>query len=555
MPKILLVDDSEPNRDMLARRLRRNGYDIVTAADGQQAVDLAQSEHPDLILMDLNLPVLDGWRATQCIRESSTTRSIPVVALTAYAMSSDRAKAIEAGCDEYETKPIDLPRLISKMESLLHLEHAASPLAASHSTKAQRQTSPDADEGAVPVSSLAHVLVVDDLADNREMLCRRLERNGFTVDVARDGPQALEMLQSRPYDVVLLDIMMPELSGIDVLKTIRKTQPAAELPVVMATALHASEDVVSALDAGANDYVTKPLDFAVVLARVRTQVSLKRAVEQIRALERDLDRRHQALHAANQQMHDDLQAAAKVQAALLPTTAPTVAGYQFAWLFKPSATLAGDLFNLFRLDDRRIGLFVLDVSGHGVAAALLSVTVSRFLSGSADPSSMLWRQAGGDYELEPPARVAQRLGQRFPFDNQTNQFLTAIYGILDVENHEFRYVSAGHPSLLAFSSNGAATVNKSTGYPIGVEGEDYEEQHFQLDPGSRLYLYSDGITEARNAQGQLFGEKRLIDFLRSANKDPLDKAVQRLGTALKEWTGTDTPGDDQTILAIERQSD
>src|SRR6185503_1950385 len=137
MPKILLVDDSEPNRDMLARRLRRNGYDIVTAADGQQAVDLAQSEHPDLILMDLNLPVLDGWRATPCIRESSTTRSIPVVALTAYAMSSDRAKAIEAGCDEYETKPIDLRRLISKMETLLHLEHAVAPVSSTHATKPQ----------------------------------------------------------------------------------------------------------------------------------------------------------------------------------------------------------------------------------------------------------------------------------------------------------------------------------------------------------------------------------------------------------------------------------
>src|SRR5918993_4460947 len=109
MPKILLVDDSEPNRDMLARRLRRNGYDILTAGDGQQAVDIAQTQLPDLILMDLNLPALDGWLATRQIRESPTTRAIPVVALTAHAMSGDRTRAIEAGCDEYETKPIDLP--------------------------------------------------------------------------------------------------------------------------------------------------------------------------------------------------------------------------------------------------------------------------------------------------------------------------------------------------------------------------------------------------------------------------------------------------------------
>ncbi|MEN9937259.1 MAG: hypothetical protein RLZZ387_3838 [Chloroflexota bacterium] len=117
--KILLVEDNEMNRDMLSRRLERKGYDVVIAIDGGQGVALAMSERPDLILMDMSLPVLDGWEATRQIKASGTTAHIPVIALTAHAMSGDRENAIAAGCDDYDTKPVELPRLLGKIESLL----------------------------------------------------------------------------------------------------------------------------------------------------------------------------------------------------------------------------------------------------------------------------------------------------------------------------------------------------------------------------------------------------------------------------------------------------
>ncbi len=117
--KILLVEDNEMNRDMLSRRLERRGYNVVLAVDGQAGVDMASSDAPDLILMDMSLPVLDGWAATRRLKTDTATRGIPVIALTAHAMSSDREKALEAGCDDYDTKPIDLPRLLGKIETLL----------------------------------------------------------------------------------------------------------------------------------------------------------------------------------------------------------------------------------------------------------------------------------------------------------------------------------------------------------------------------------------------------------------------------------------------------
>ena len=119
MAKILIVEDNDMNRDMLSRRLGRKGFDIVMAEDGAQGVDMANSESPDLILMDMSLPVLDGWEATKKIKSTESTESIPIIALTAHAMDSDREKALAAGCDDYDTKPVELPRLLDKINQLL----------------------------------------------------------------------------------------------------------------------------------------------------------------------------------------------------------------------------------------------------------------------------------------------------------------------------------------------------------------------------------------------------------------------------------------------------
>ncbi len=119
MAKLLLVEDNEMNRDMLSRRLMRKGYEVVMAVDGAEGVEMAQSQSPDLILMDMSLPIVDGWEATRQLKAVPGTRSIPVIALTAHAMSGDREKALEAGCDDYDSKPIEFPRLLGKIEGLL----------------------------------------------------------------------------------------------------------------------------------------------------------------------------------------------------------------------------------------------------------------------------------------------------------------------------------------------------------------------------------------------------------------------------------------------------
>jgi sigma-B regulation protein RsbU (phosphoserine phosphatase) len=190
----------------------------------------------------------------------------------------------------------------------------------------------------------------------------------------------------------------------------------------MVTAHDRSDDIVHALDLGANDYVVKPYDFPVILARARTQLALKRVVEQKTELERSLGQRNQELAVANgrlsaayQRMKRDLLAAARVQEALLPRV-PPLPGARFAWGFEPCEELAGDTLNVVSLGRRHVGLYLLDVSGHGVAAALLSVMLSQVMAPAGDEASVLVRRPadGGPDQPVPPAEVAAHLNRRFP---------------------------------------------------------------------------------------------------------------------------------------------
>jgi len=397
----------------------------------------------------------------------------------------------------------------------------------------------------------AALLVVDDSEGNRDALCRRLQRRGYAVTGASDGLQALALVAQGGFDLVLLDVMMPGLNGLEVLEQIRQTHPATELPVIMASAKDQSEDIVRALELGANDYVTKPIDFEVALARVRTHLALKRAVHQVVVLEQRLSHRNWELEVSNAQMRRDLEAAAKIQKAFLPKTLPVLPGLRFAWSYHPCEALAGDFLNICPLGDEQFGMYVLDVSGHGVAAALLAVTLSRVLSPAGDPDSVLLRSGGQlGARLVPPTEVAERLNQRFPWDEETEQFFTIVYGVLDAKTGQFRYVSAGHPGVAHLSRDAETKLHPVAGFPIGL-GEAYDEFTIQMQPGDRLYLYSDGVTEAMNPDGQLFGDGQLLHALDNGRADTLERSLSLLVDDLATWCGGTPSRDDISILAVE----
>ncbi|MFO0844421.1 MAG: SpoIIE family protein phosphatase [Gemmataceae bacterium] len=387
-----------------------------------------------------------------------------------------------------------------------------------------------------PRSSL---LLVDDDANSRALLRHYLQPHGFDVTEAARGAEALARLEERTFDLVLLDVDMPDMDGFEVLRAIRDRHDPADLPVMMATVMNRSSDVVEALGRGANDYVTKPFDLPVVLARARAQQALKQAIDRARELELNLSLRNVELERSNRRIREELAAAARVQEALLPAGVPRLPGAEFAWRYRPCAELAGDLLGLVALPGGRVCLYVLDVVNHGVKAALLAVMINRVLS-----------RLLGDEPL-PPREIAAQLHREFPWDDRTELFFTLMLGVLDPAAGTFRYVAAGHPGPLLLPRAGEPRCLRTPGSPIGLGSGEYDEHQLGLKSGDRLYLFSDGLPEAMNYRGQAFGEARCVELLSGSRGLPLGESVTRLVSAIERWTEPDSPHDDISVTAVE----
>jgi sigma-B regulation protein RsbU (phosphoserine phosphatase) len=384
----------------------------------------------------------------------------------------------------------------------------------------------------------ARILVVDDNEMNRDLLARRLERLGFTVDTADGGHSGLEKILSGDYQLVMLDIMMPDIDGLTVLKKTREVYSKTELPVIMATARDEGSDVAEALSLGANDYVTKPLDFKVVRARVENVLGYAQAVSELRQ--------------TNDRMNRDLEAAARVQASLLPNKPIDIEGAEFIWQYRPCDELAGDGLNLFKRDNEHVAMYVMDVSGHGVASALLSVSVTHHLS------QMIRQKEAAEYggtsgaNITSPAWLARNLNTLFPMESVGRHYFTFLYGVLNVKTRTFRFVSAGSAGPLVIHADGSSDVHDVPAVPIGMfPDSEYEDTLIELQAGDRLYLHTDGLYEERNPESrEQFGRDRMRNALCSASGEPFGTSLDGLFQSITDWRGSEALSDDIAVLGF-----
>jgi sigma-B regulation protein RsbU (phosphoserine phosphatase) len=387
-----------------------------------------------------------------------------------------------------------------------------------------------------PDITTAHILVIDDNEMNRDLLARRLVRSGFTVDTAAGGVSGLEMILSGDYNLVMLDIMMPDIDGLTVLKRTRECFSKTQLPVIMATARDEGSDLAEALSLGANDYVTKPLDFKVVLARIENMLGYAQAVS--------------ALTRANKRMNRDIEAAARVQASLLPHDPVDIEGADFIWLYRPCDELAGDGLNIFKQDDEHVAMYVLDVSGHGVAAALLSVSVTHHLSQMISNHQTAENGASTGSIIISPASLARELNMLFPMASVGRHYFTFLYGVLNVKTRSFCFVSAGSPGPLVVHADRSADLHDVPAVPIGMfPDSEYSDTIIQLQAGDRLYLYTDGLYEERNIETrEQFGRERMRNELCSASAGPFENSLDGLIQSIARWRGSDLLSDDIAVL-------
>jgi len=388
--------------------------------------------------------------------------------------------------------------------------------------------------------------VVDDTPANLQLLAGMLKGRGYKVRPVRGGKLALQAARRDPPDLILLDINMPEMNGFEVCELLKAHDKLKGIPVIFISALAQQLEKVKAFAIGGVDYITKPFQMEELHARVETHLKLRR-------LQIELEEANARLAKANGRMSSDLKAAAKIQEMFLPREVPRVQGTDFAWIYRPCDELGGDGLNVISLGDAKVGLYVLDVSGHGVASALLSVTLSRLLSPASEPSSILIRDGDvrGRFEITPPAEVAARLNRLFPFDSATEQFATMVYGILNASTGEFRYVSAGHPGPVHLPFGADPVLLESRGFPIGLADDAYEERSVRLGAGDRLYLYSDGVPDAMDSAGKPFGDARLLEAIGRGRCEPLQHGVATLVADIARWRGSERPQDDVSVLAAE----
>ena len=257
------------------------------------------------------------------------------------------------------------------------------------------------------------------------------------------------------------------------------------------------------------------------------------------------------LRKAKDALELDLRLAARVQQALLPPPEVALGEFRIARAFHPCTDLAGDGVGIVSLPDGALALYLLDVSGHGVGAALLSFTLNHLFSATVGGPLILADTAAG-VRIVQPAGVAERLNQQFPMD-RTRQYFTLIYGVLDTATGRFRYVVAGHPSPVHVPAAGPPAPVPGRGLPIGmIEGAQYEDESLLLEPGDRLYFYTDGVIEALNAHEEDFGQVRLLSEIARLRHRDLREGLDLIADAVRDWCGGDLR-DDVTLLGVERR--
>ena len=413
-------------------------------------------------------------------------------------------------------------------------------------------------------SSTETILVVDDDTDILALLEMSLTSDGFNVITASNGMEGLERAKTDLPDLILLDVMMPYMDGLQVIEKLKSDSDTSSIPVMWITAKSQTEDKLKGLETGGDDYITKPFDLREVSARINAVLGRTRPVKYINPLISAMGEGFSEEGVAELGSH--LQAAAEIQMKLLPDKPPVYPGFEFATMFRSSTSVSGDLYDFIPLSETRIGVVLGDVKGHGIPAALLMVmiqTAARLLCN----------------ETDSPSTVLKRINTLLFHNTDLEQFATMVYGILELDTGQFTYANGGHCPPIHFISGEDKLKKEKTakdkngtdnhkrpnvelletgGMLIGAFASDeewvtYTSDTCQLSPGDVLILYTDGVTETEGViPNDFYGEERLIECLSKRLDQSAETLCEVLQSDLLDFSGTTQLKDDRAVVVIKR---
>src|SRR6266498_685484 len=399
-------------------------------------------------------------------------------------------------------------------------------------TMTQRISSESKDE--MSDCSHAEILVVDDDALSRRVLAQLLTTAGYKCRVCKNGSEALEIVHAAPPSLLLLDFDMPGPNGAEVLRRLRSDHnPAvAQIPAIMLTAHGSEESEVSCLQAGADDFVTKPVNAAVLRARIETQLRL-------RSMRRQLERQNNELETWRRDLERDLAAARLTQQSLIPQKPLTMPGWQVATCYRPVIQVGGDIYGWLRMKNGRILFWIADGTGHGAAAALLTTL-----------AKLLFHH--GSMEHDMPASVMEAVNHDFRSIFGGRSFMTAMCVAVDPSTGRAIIVGAGHPPLLIARRTGATEAIASVAPPLGlVEHPELTETIVDLEPGDTFLLYTDGLFGSSKSKQPSLSPKRLEKML-DHSAPSAEALLRRILTETAPSKGEQALPDDVAALAVRR---
>jgi sigma-B regulation protein RsbU (phosphoserine phosphatase) len=378
------------------------------------------------------------------------------------------------------------------------------------------------------------ILIAEDDLTSRNILKLFLSKQGHEVVATVDGAEAwLSMQHPDAPKLAILDWVMPTIDGIEVCRRIRTLKTDQPTYVIMLTTKAKKADIVSGLEAGADDYMTKPFDYDELRARVNVG---------IRIIENEAK-----LLEARKKIDEALKAAGRIQHSLLPTHLPVFRQVEFAWKFAPCDAVGGDIFNIVPLDANHIGMYMLDVAGHGPPSAMISVLVYQLMNSH---TGVLVDHTVNPPAIRDPEAVLNILDREFPLLRFRRHF-TIIYAVLDLASSSLTYSNAAHCTPIILPRENDLKILTTSGTVIGLNAIPFGQETVAIAPGDKVVIFSDGVIEMENAAHEFFGEERLYQVLRANRTVPPADMVHALYTEAMSYAGAQPVADDVSIMACE----